>query len=118
MPPEAEPRAATPPRVGAPSRAEWIAIAAIVAGALALRVWILRDLSLQGPFFGVGDRSQIAVDGPTGTTGLVVFLNAVVPEDGQVVLSVWRALDPTTTMTVNVPIADGVVTFVRSRVDL
>jgi 4-amino-4-deoxy-L-arabinose transferase-like glycosyltransferase len=51
MPPEAETRAAAPPRVDAPSRAELCAIAAITAGSLLLRGWILRELSIQDPFF-------------------------------------------------------------------
>ena len=49
MPPEAEPRAES--RLDAASRAERCAIAAIAAASLALRAWILWDLSRQDPFF-------------------------------------------------------------------
>jgi tetratricopeptide (TPR) repeat protein len=51
MPPDAEPRAEVPPRADAPTRRELWVLAAITAAALALRIWILRDLARHDPFF-------------------------------------------------------------------
>jgi tetratricopeptide (TPR) repeat protein len=51
MAPTAQSRAATPPRAGAPSRAELAAIAAITAAACVLRAWNLLELRAHDPFF-------------------------------------------------------------------
>jgi tetratricopeptide (TPR) repeat protein len=51
MPPEAESREIAPPRGQSPSAAELWALGAIVALALGLRAWVLRDLALHDPFF-------------------------------------------------------------------
>ena len=51
MPPEAESREIAPPRGQSPSAPELWTLGAILAVALGLRAWVLRDLALHDPFF-------------------------------------------------------------------
>ena len=76
---------------------------------------VVSEWPVQGPFYATADPSQLSATGPTGAQGLVVLLNAV---PGDLELSLFRAEDMTTTATITIPIADGVVTFTEFEVGL